>query len=129
MARTKDPTEHLRIKAAAFPAVVPGTSCNQTSFKTAKGAFLYVGPGAKGVGFKAMFKLEASMPRARALASKKPDRFEVGSNGWVTARFTSENPLPRSIWEKWLKESYERTNSPAVNETSKRVKRKGARRR
>ena len=54
-----------------------------------------------------MFKLEHSMSQARKLASKEPDRFEVGSTGWVTTRFTAEKPLPKSIWEKWLQESYD----------------------
>ena len=107
MARSIDPTEPIREKAASFPEVAKGTSCNQSSFKTGKGAFLFIGPGAKGVGFKAMFKLEHSMSQARKLASKEPDRFEVGSTGWVTTRFTAEKPLPKSIWEKWLQESYD----------------------
>lgn len=107
MARAIDPTEPIREKAASFPEVAKGTSCNQSSFKAGKGSFLFIGPGAKGVGFKAMFKLEHSMSQARKLASKEPDRFEVGSTGWVTTRFTAEKPLPKSIWEKWLQESYD----------------------
>ena len=107
MPRSKDPAEPIREKAASFPGVAKGTSCNQSSFKAGKGSFLFIGPGAKGVGFKAMFKLDRSMPQARKLASKEPDRFDVGSTGWVTARFTAEKPLPKSIWEKWLKESYD----------------------
>ena len=107
MARSIDPTEPIREKAASFPDVAKGTSCNQSSFKAGKGSFLFIGPGAKGVGFKAMFKLEHSMSQARKLASKEPDRFEVGSTGWVTTRFTAEKPLPKSIWEKWLRESYD----------------------
>ena len=107
MARSIDPTEPIREKAASFPEVAKGTSCNQSSFKAGKGSFLFIGPGAKGVGFKAMFKLEHSMSQARKLASKEPDRFEVGSTGWVTTRFTAEKPLPKSIWEKWLQESYD----------------------
>ena len=106
MARSTDPTEPIREKAAAFPEVAKGTSCNQSSFKAGKGSFLFIGPGAKGIGFKAMFKLDRSMSQARKLASQQPDRFEVGSTGWVTTRFTAEKPLPKSIWEKWLKESY-----------------------
>lgn len=107
MARSVDPTEPIREKAASFPKVAKGTSCNQSSFKTGKRSFLFIGPGAKGVGFKAMFKLEHSMSQAVLLASKAPDRFEIGSTGWVTTRFTAEKPLPRPIWEKWLQESYD----------------------
>ncbi|MBK8098090.1 MAG: hypothetical protein IPK26_13345 [Planctomycetes bacterium] len=102
-----DPTEALRREAAAFAGVEQGTACNQSSFRAGNGAFLFVGPGSKGVGFKAMFKLDASMAQAKKLAAQHPDRFDVGTTGWVTARFTAAEPLPRAIWSKWLAESYE----------------------
>lgn len=111
----EDATEAIRMRAAEFPDVVKGTSCNQSSFKTASGSFLFIGPGAKGVGFKAMLKLGDSMDQARALAAKDSDRFEVGKTGWVTVRFSNEKPLPESIWEKWLKESYALCNSGSKN--------------
>ena len=56
-----------------------------------------------------MFKLKAAMPQALKLAAEDPKRFEVGSTGWVTARFTAEEPLPKRIWGKWLTESHEVT--------------------
>jgi hypothetical protein len=136
MARAQDPTDPIRRKAVTFPAVAEGTSCNQSSFKAGKGSFLFIGPGAKGLGFKAMFKLGRSMPQAKMLAAKDPDRFEVGSTGWVTTRFTAEKPLPKSIWEKWLKESYDlccdsaaKGKQKTVKKTAERksVKRKAAR--
>ncbi|MEM9645740.1 MAG: hypothetical protein AAF989_12190 [Planctomycetota bacterium] len=107
MARSKDPTEPIREKATAMDDVEKGTSCNQSSFKAGRGSFLFIGPGAKGIGFKAMFRLEDSLPQARSLASKDPDRFQVGSGGWVTARFTAEKTLPKTIWAMWLQESYD----------------------
>ena len=100
--RGADPTEPLRVAAGAYAGVEAGKACTQTSFKTDT-AFLYVGV-AKGL-YKAMFKLDASLPRAEALAAESPDRFEVGKNGWVTARFTAEEPLPPRLWKKWLDES------------------------
>lgn len=109
MPQSDDPTDCIRQRAVAFPEVARGTSCNQTAFKAGKGTFLFIGPGAKGIGFKAMFKLKASMPQALKLAEQSPARFEVGLTGWVTARFTAEDPLTRNIWEKWLTESYELT--------------------
>ena len=109
MARVSDPTDPIRSKAVTFPGVAKGTSCNQSSFKAGTGTFLYIGPGAKDKGFKAMFKLKRSMPQAKKLATTDPGRFEVGSTGWVTTRFTVEEPLPKSIWEVWLAESYELT--------------------
>ncbi len=117
MARTADPTAAIRNEAAKFPAVAEGTSCNQSSFKVGKGSFLFIGPGPKGQGFKAMFKLDDSIAQAKALAAKEPGRFQVGSTGWVTTRFTDTEPLPKSIWKAWLKESYTLT-------TTKRTKKR-----
>jgi hypothetical protein len=106
MARSQDPTDAIRRQAVKFPGVAKGTSCTQNTFKAGKGTFLFIGPGPKGQGFKAMFRLKASMPEARKLAAQDPTRFEVGSTGLVTARFTAEEPLPKRIWGKWLAESY-----------------------
>lgn len=91
--------------AAGFPDVEEGTSCTQSSFKVNKKSFLFI--GIQGGRHKAMFKLKASIPEAKKAAKKEPDCFQVGSTAWVTARFTNEKPLPRKLWEKWLKESYE----------------------
>lgn len=106
MSDSNDPTLPIREKAAEYDEVVTGTSCNQSSFKTKKGSYLFIGPGPKGVGFKAMFKLTHSMDEARQLAAEQPTRFEVGNTGWVTTRFTTEEPLDESIWSRWLDESY-----------------------
>lgn len=124
MPHSEDPTQPIRERAASFPGVAEGTSCNQSSFRVGKAAFLFIGPGAKGIGFKAMFKLDRSMPKARELATERPDRFEAGSTGWVTTRFTAEKPLPKSIWEKWLKESFEICSG--ANAGKKTVKKKAA---
>ncbi len=106
MTTPRDPTEAIRRQAATFAGVDQGSACNQSSFKAGKGSFLFIGPGAKGQGFKAMFKLRASMDQARELAAEQPQRFEVGKTGWVTARFTAEAPLPKALWSRWLAESY-----------------------
>ena len=104
-ASENDPTEPIRLKASRYAQVDEGTACTQSSFKTGKKAFLYAGP--QGGRYKAMFKLEASIPEAAELAEKEPDRYEVGKLGWVTARFTAKEPMPRELWQKWLDESYE----------------------
>jgi len=95
-----------------FPGVTTGTSCSQSAFKVGKGSFLFIGPGPKGQGFKAMFKLKTSMPEALELAGQDPKRFQVGSTGWVTTRFTAGDPMPERLWERWLSESYEVTCGP-----------------
>jgi hypothetical protein len=109
MSTSQDPTDAIRRQAITFPGVAKGTSCTQSAFKAGKGTFLFIGPGPKGQGFKAMFKLAASMPQALKLAEREPKRFEVGSTGWVTTRFTAEEPLPKKIWGKWLSESHDVT--------------------
>ena len=106
MPGAKDPTKALKTAAAALPNVVEGTSCNQTSYKAGKKAFLYVGPGTKGIGYKVMFKLEVSLKEAKDLAKSEPERFELGVGNWVTTRFSAEDPLPKKIWSSWLKESH-----------------------
>ncbi len=106
MPGAKDPTKALREAAAALPNVVEGTSCNQTSYKAGKTAFLYVGPGPKGIGYKAMFKLEASLEQAGDLATGEPERFELGVGNWVTTRFSADDPLPKKLWSRWLGESH-----------------------
>ncbi len=99
-----DPTEPIRLKASQYPNVIEGVSCNQTSFKIGKMAFLFIGE--QGGRYKAMFKLDTSKTEAISLAAKHPDNYQAGSHIWVTARFTSENPIPTKRWEKWLNESY-----------------------
>jgi len=112
MNQNADPTEHIREMAADFPDVDEGTSCTQSSFKAKGRSFLFIGPGAKKIGYKAMFKLKDSMAEAEVLAAEKPHRFEVGNTGWVTARFSAEEPLSRSLWENWLNESYQLSVRP-----------------
>jgi len=109
MTDSQDPTEAIRREAITFPGVAKGTACTQSAFKAGKGTFLFIGPGPKGKGYKAMFKLKASMSQAVKLAAQHPERFEVGKTGWVTARFTTEEPLSKKIWSAWLAESYEVT--------------------
>jgi hypothetical protein len=106
MPGAKDPTKALREAAASLPNVVEGTSCNQTSYKVGKKAFLYIGPGPKKIGYKAMFELKLSLKEAKDLAKSEPKRFELGVGNWVTTRFSAEDPLPGKIWSRWLRESY-----------------------
>lgn len=127
MAAKQDPTEPIREQASRYPAVDQGTACTQSSFKTGKRAFLYI--GMQGGRYKAMFKLQRSMLKARKLATVEPDRFDVGSTAWVTARFTAEQPMPKRLWQTWLDESYALalgetesqpvTRRPAKSKTSK----------
>ena len=99
-----DPTDPIRLRASHYPEVAEGTSCTQSSFKT-RTAFLYIGE--QGGRYKAMFKLSESRAEAEALAAERPDDYQVGNTGWVTARFSVDEPMPESLWQKWLDESYQ----------------------
>lgn len=104
MPKTQDPTQVICDYARSLDGTVEGRSCTQTSFKRGRKAFLYIGE--QGGRYKAMFKLDASVKEAKRRAKDDPDRFQIGSQSWVTVRFAAENPMPKRLWEKWLKESY-----------------------
>ncbi len=115
----KDPTEAIRVAAAAYPDVDPGTACTQSAFRVRKKAFLYVGP--QGGRYKAMFKLEDSLAEAATLAEQDPDCYEIGKGGWVVARFTAARPLPKRTWKKWLDESYRLSAGPPAGKSAPRA--------
>lgn len=105
MARKKvDPTLAIRRKAGSYAGVDEGTACTQSSFKIGSKAFLFIGE--QGGRYKAMFKLGASKDEALRLAKENPEDFQAGSNPWVTARFSLDEPMPRALWSRWLEESY-----------------------
>ena len=114
----KDPTDAMRLKASSYPHVDEGRSCTQSAFKTGGKAFLYV--GMQGGRYKAMFKLKKSASEAARLAREQPDRYEVGSTTWVTARFTTDEVMPKKLWAKWLDESYELSRAPAAGGAGKK---------
>lgn len=47
-----------------------------------------------------------ALPKLKEMAEKEPHRYS-GSTGWVTLRFTAEKPIPKTLWKKWIKESYQ----------------------
>ena len=102
--KPSDPTEPMKALARSLKDADEGTSCSQVSFKAGGKAFFYVGE--QGGRFKAMFKLRDSLAQADELATSDPDDFQVGKQGWVTARFSAAQPLSARVWKKWLKESH-----------------------
>ncbi len=119
---TKRVDEEIKNAARRLPSVEEGTSCTQTSFKRDGKAFLYVGE--QGGRYKVMFKLEASRDEANRLAKESPKDFQVGTSIWVTVRFSSEKPIAKQLWQRWLKESYA-LSAPASN--AKRATKKSSR--
>ncbi len=122
MPKPKDPTEPIRLRASRYPDVDKGTACTQTSFKASSRGFLYI--GMQGGRYKAMFKLKDSLPEARKWAAKEPDRYQVGSTHWVTARFTADEPMPKKLWQNWLDESHALASSSGSGSKKKPVSKK-----
>lgn len=119
---TQDPADLIRLRASAYPGVEEGSACTQSSFKVNKKSFLFI--GLQGGRHKVMLKLKSSMPEAIKLAEQKPDCYGAGSTGWVTARFTSEDPIPQELWERWLDESYQLSVESGRKTSKKRAKKK-----
>ncbi|MGJ8528215.1 MmcQ/YjbR family DNA-binding protein [Maritalea sp.] len=101
---TDDPTLPMRKHACLYPDVDEGTACTQSSFKVKGKSFFFAGP--QGGRYKAMFKLDQSRNQAEELAKAEPDKYQIGTNIWVTTRFSAEDPMPKQVWEEWLDESY-----------------------
>lgn len=116
--RAKDPTEPIRLKAGQYAGVDKGAACTQSSFKVGGKAFLFVGE--QGGRSKVMLKLDASMAEARKLAKQAPDDYQVGTTGWVTARFDATRPMPKRLWERWLEESYAMSAGGAKKKVTKK---------
>ena len=73
MPSAKDPIAAIKKAAAALPDAVEGESCNQSSFKAGKKPFLYVGPGAKGVGFGADIRRPEDKDLGAIFSDVKPE--------------------------------------------------------
>jgi hypothetical protein len=101
----------IRTIALAKPGVEEGVSCKGTSlerrtFTVSGKAFLFYGaPGAR-------LKLSASLPEARELAAKEPERFQAGAGGWVKVSLEARAPS-KSLLSRWIDESYRLMAAPA----------------
>jgi len=91
----------LRQLALRHPETSEGIACEGTALesrtiKVRKKAFLFLRAGT------AMVKLRDSLPEARKIAAKDPDRCKAGGTGWVTAA----TDLPLAVLKRWVGESY-----------------------
>lgn len=94
--------EKLRKLALGFPEATEGTSCTKAAYKVRKKNFLFVGE--KDGVCTVMFKLKDSLEEAETMQKAEPEVYEVGSAGWVTARF--KKAPKKGLLERWTEESY-----------------------
>jgi hypothetical protein len=99
------PMKALRRAALRHPDTHEGVSCEGTSLekRTVKAhgkAFVFLGVG------DVMVKLRESLPEARRLARKEPERYRAGAHGWVKATIAEDEVPPLALLERWIDESY-----------------------
>ena len=114
-------------RAAGYPGVDEGTACTQASFKVGGKAFLFTGQ--QGGRHKVMLKLKESLDEAMELAAEQPETISAGKGGWVTLRFTDEDPPPAKLWRRWLDESYAVMEAAGAKPKKKAAKKKATKRR
>lgn len=107
--RERSAIDRIRELAAGYPEVGTGTVCGKESFKARKKNFLFLSVGDKSYSLKV--KLSAALPEAEALAAEHPDRYSVGSTGWVDLELPHAESPPGDLAERWIEESY-RLNAP-----------------
>lgn len=91
----------LREVALALPEVSEGTSCVNRAFKVRKKNFLFLGE--KEGTIRIMVKLVDSYDDA---AGRDDPRVSAGSAGWVTLRFSPDDPLDDELLAAWTCESF-----------------------
>ena len=96
--------ETLKAVASAYPETDEGTSCNRIAIKVRKKNFVFLGD--KDDKLVLMVKLGPSLGEAEALAQDEPERYDVGSAGWVTVRYELDRELPKGLFERWIDESF-----------------------
>lgn len=95
----------LRRAALRHPDTHEGVSCEGTSLekrtvKARRKAFVFLGAT------DVMVKLRESLPEARRMAKREPDRYRAGAHGWVKASFGEDELPPLALLERWIDESY-----------------------
>jgi hypothetical protein len=103
--RVSSPMKALRRAALRHPDTHEGISCEGTSLekrtvKAHKRAFVFLGVA------DVMVKLRESLPEAKRLASRQPDRYRAGAHGWVKATIADDEIPPMALLERWIDESY-----------------------
>jgi hypothetical protein len=90
----------LRYPKAEEGIACAGTALEKRTVKARSKAFLFLGTA------DAMVKLGDSLAEAARLAATEPDRYKVGTHGWVTVTFGGEESPPLDLLERWIDESY-----------------------
>ena len=90
--------------AMNLPEVVDTDSCNKTAYKAGKKSFLFV--GIKDDSYNVMVKLYESLEQAEAFAKENPENCTVGTHGWTTLKFPSDEGLEDDVLRAWIEESF-----------------------
>lgn len=94
----------LRKFALRLPNTEEGVACEGTALesrtiRTGNKAFLFLRPK------DARLKLAGSLKEAAARAAKEPDRYVVGTGGWILVKFNDATDSI-GVLERWIAESH-----------------------
>lgn len=94
----------LRKFALRLPNTEEGVACEGTALESrtiraGNKAFLFLRPR------DARLKLAGSLKEAAAHAAKEPNRYVVGTGGWILVKFDDATD-PIGVFERWIAESH-----------------------
>lgn len=97
-------SEKIRIHALTFPEVVEGTSCVNRAFAAGGKNFAFLGEKADVCRLR--LKLADSIPEVEQRAATDPDRWQVGTGGWVLLTFPPSDAPKIADLRRWITESF-----------------------
>jgi hypothetical protein len=97
-------SEKIRDHAMTFPDTTEGSSCVNRAFKAGGKNFAFLGEKEDRCSLR--LKLGDSIPDIEASADVDPDRWQVGSNGWVLLTFPPDDAPTTTDLEFWVTESF-----------------------
>ena len=105
--------DRTREHAPGYPKAGMRSVCGKDSFKARKNNFLFLCVVYKSHLLKV--NLYAALPEAEALAAEHPDRYSLGSTGWLGVELPNADSFPSEVLKCRIEESYH-LNAPKTLE-------------
>jgi predicted DNA-binding protein (MmcQ/YjbR family) len=100
----KGAEKELRDFALQYPEAAEEFPWGERVIKVNKKVFVFLGRSDRGLSMST--KLPNSGVAALTLPFAEPTGYGLGKNGWVTARFNSDQKPPVQLLCRWIDESY-----------------------
>jgi predicted DNA-binding protein (MmcQ/YjbR family) len=102
----RSPATEIRSYALSLPGAWEDHPWGESAMKVGKKVFVFMGQGGKGTALGLSVKLPESGFEALELPFAEPTGYGLGKGGWVTATFSSGEPVPVELLKGWVLESY-----------------------